>query len=161
HIDALVSNLSPRLPGRVAVAALGAYGRRELTPHAEAELLFLHASDLSTQTVTETVCYPLWEKAVRVEPFVRTLVESDAETRRSWSAAARLLDVRLVAGDASLLDELTRKMQQWRKDREHLLHRIRAEVEHRHSTHPSPTSSRTPDPVAGRGGLLDIQALRW
>lgn len=48
-----------------------------------------------------------------------------------------------------------------RRDRDGLRHRLRYECEQRHATHPSATASSAPDLVAGRGGLLDIQALHW
>ncbi len=148
----------------LACVALGAYGRQQLTSLSEVELLFLHACAPSTDVaveVTQTICYPLWEQAIRVEPFVRTLEECTREARRSWAGTARLLDARLVAGDQALFLELQARLQPVRRDREHLRHRLRGETEQRHAAHPPATGSTTPDLVAGRGGLLDIQALRW
>jgi len=70
RVDSLISELSTRLSAvsdSVALVALGAYGRRELTPRTEVELLFLYQGELSSRWVTEVVCYPLWEHEVRVE----------------------------------------------------------------------------------------------
>ncbi|HEY1291624.1 MAG TPA: ACT domain-containing protein, partial [Chloroflexota bacterium] len=145
----------------VTCVALGAYGRQQLTSLSEVELLCLHTGELSTAEVTQTLCYPLWEQAIRVEPYVRTVDECAREARRSWAATSRLLDARYVAGDRQLFTELEAHVQPLRRDRKHLLHRLRTETEHRHATHPPATGSTTPDLVAGRGGLLDIQALRW
>ena len=162
RVDSLLGGVGPRLSGPVALVALGAYGRRELTSRGEAELLVLHAGQLTLPWVTEAVCYPLWEQAVRVEPSVRTLAECAADARRSWSAVTRFLDARFVAGDRQLFDELDRQVvQPWRRDRERLRHRLRADAQRRHATHASAASSLTPDLVAGRGGLLDLAALRW
>jgi [protein-PII] uridylyltransferase len=141
--------------------ALGAYGRKQLTSRAEVELLFLHRGNLSTAEVTQTVCYPLWERAVHVEPFVRTVDECAADVRRSWSATARFLDARYVWGERGLFDELQSRVQPIRRDRDGLRHRLRLEIEQRRNNHPSATSSSTPDVVSGRGGILDIQALSW
>jgi [protein-PII] uridylyltransferase len=160
-VDALVGSLAGGLAGRAALVALGAYGRAQLTPRSEVELLFLHRGDLSTAEVTQSVCYPLWEQAVHVEPFVRTLEECSTDARRSWAATSRFLDARFVAGEHGLFEELQARMQPVRRDHDRLRHRLRAETEHRHSTHPAATASNTPDAVAGRGGLLDIQALHW
>jgi [protein-PII] uridylyltransferase len=160
-VDALVGSLAAGLADRAALVALGAYGRAQLTPRSEVELLFLHRGDLSTAEVTQSVCYPLWEQAVHVEPFVRTLEECSSDARRSWAATSRFLDARLVAGEHDLFEELQARMQPVRRDHDRLRHRLRAETEHRHSTHPAASASNTPDVVAGRGGLLDIQALRW
>jgi [protein-PII] uridylyltransferase len=161
YLDTLVAGLARSLTESVAVIALGAYARRELTPHADAEILFLHDDELSQQTVTEAISYPLWEQSIHVEALVRTIDQCDRDARRSWVAASRFLDMRDVTGHAELFTQLKSKLQHWRRDREHLRHRIRSDVQHRHATHPSVTSSTTPDLVAGRGGLLDVNVLRW
>jgi [protein-PII] uridylyltransferase len=162
RVDSLLGELAARLSGPLALVALGAYGRRELTPRSDAELLFLHAGQLTLAWVTEAVCYPLWEQAVRIEPSVRTLAECAADARRSWSAASRFLDARFIGGDRHLFDALDRQvLQPWRRDRERLRHRLRADTQRRHATHASAASSIVPDLVAGRGGLLDLAALRW
>jgi [protein-PII] uridylyltransferase len=157
----LIGALARTLTGRAAIVALGGYGRRQLTPRSEVELLFLHRGELSTAEVTQSVCYPLWEQAVHVEPFVRTLDECTADARRSWSATSRFLDARFLAGDRGLFDDLQSRTQSIRRDLDGLRHRLRSETEHRHSTHPAATASSAPDVFAGRGGLLDIQALHW
>src|SRR5947209_8254820 len=162
RVDSLLCGPSERLGGSVALVALGAYGRRELTPRGDADLLFLHDGQLTLAWVTEAVCYPLWEQAVRLEPSVRTLAECAADARRSWSAASRFLDARLIGGDRHLFDSLERQvLQPWRRDRERLRHRLRADIQRRHATHASAASSVAPELVAGRGGLLDLAALRW
>jgi len=145
----------------VTCVALGAYGRQQLTSMSEVELLCLHTGELSTAEVTQTLCYPLWEQGIRIEPFVRTVDECALEAHRSWAATSRQLDARYVAGDRRLFTALQARVRPLRRDRKHLLHRLRADSEHRHATHPSATGSSTPDVIAGRGGLLDIQALRW
>src|SRR5258708_39379334 len=103
HLDRRIAELSSRVVAvsdKVAVVALGAYGRRELTPRSEVELLFLHQGELTTPQVSEVVCYPLWEDNLRVEPTVRTLAECAADARRSLLAATSFFDARLIAGSA-------------------------------------------------------------
>src|SRR5579859_4666314 len=161
-VDRRVAELSTRLGEAVAVVALAAYGRGELTPRTDVEVLFLHSGEVSTPWVTEAVCYPLWEHNIRVEPSVRTLFECAADARRSWSAATSFLDARFVAGDLTTFDSFARQVvQPWRKDRERLRHRLRIDAQDRHATHASAAASALPDLVAGRGGLLDLHALRW
>jgi [protein-PII] uridylyltransferase len=165
RVDSQVVELSARLSAvsdSVAVVALGAYGRRELTPHGEVDLLFLHHGELATRWVTEAICYPLWERDVRVEPVVRTLAECTADARRSWSAATSFLDARLIAGDLATFADFERQVvQPWRRDRERLRHRLRTDAARRHATHTAATTSAAPDLTSGRGGLIDVLALRW
>jgi [protein-PII] uridylyltransferase len=160
HVDALVTPLASDLSS-AALVALGAYGRQQLTPRADVEILFLHRGNLSAAEVAQRVCYPLWEQAIHVEPIVLTLDALNADARRSWASTSRLLDARFVAGDEGLFHELETRLQPVRRDRKQLKHRIRLEIVERHAAHPSPTCASTPDLVAGRGGLLDLQALRW
>src|SRR5438105_1909542 len=89
HLQRLPSTVGP-----VALVALGAYGRRELTPRADLEVLFLHAGTLTLQEATERVCYPLWELHFGVEPLVRTLAACAADARRSPGLTMSLLDAR-------------------------------------------------------------------
>ena len=161
YLDSLLIPLARGLARRHAVVALGAYGRRQLPLHADAEVLFLHTGDLTAAEVTQSVCYPIWEQAIRVEPLVRTPAESEMYARRSWSAAARFLDARLVTGSRDLFQDFVKRTQTWRRDREWLRHRLRTELQRRHGNHRSVTASTRPDVVAGRGGLLDLQALNW
>src|SRR5712691_8044373 len=165
RLDQRIAEMSSKLTsvsGEIAVIALGAYGRRELTPLSEVELLFLHTGELTTPRVSEVVCYPLWEDNLRVEPMVRTLAVCAADARRSLLAATSLFDARLITGSAKAFENLVRQViQPWRRDRERLRHRLRTDAQRRHASHASATGSATPDLIEGRGGLLDLQALRW
>ena len=165
RLDQRIAELSAKLTAvsdEIAVIALGAYGRRELTPRSEVELLFLHQGELTTPQVSEVVCYPLWEDNLRVEPTVRSLAECAADARRSLLAATSFFDARLIAGSLKPFEDLQRQVTQpWRRDRERLRHRLRTDAQRRHASHASAAGSATPDLVAGRGGLLDLQALRW
>jgi [protein-PII] uridylyltransferase len=163
--DTLVASLAAHLgdlASELAVVALGGYGRRELTPRGDVELLVLHHGTLTARAVTEALSYPLWEQDIRAEASVRTVAECVADAHRSWAAAASCLDARLVVGASDLFAELVRQVRQpWHRDRERLLHRIRADVQGRHPRHASAAATTTPDLLAGRGGLQDVTALRW
>ena len=107
-VDELVAQLLAALPGqgRVAAVALGAYGRHELTPAADVELLVLHAGGLSTPAATEALWFPLFERKLQLEPLLRTVDEAVAEIRQSVGSTMSALDARFVAGDRALFDEL-------------------------------------------------------
>src|SRR5229473_5550080 len=113
QLDQRIAELSSKLTAvseSIAVVALGAYGRRELTPRTEVELLFLHQGELTTPRVSEVVCYPLWEDNLHVEPTVRTLAECATDARRSLLAATSFFDARLITGAASAFDDLQRQV---------------------------------------------------
>jgi [protein-PII] uridylyltransferase len=159
-----VAPLLAALPGigRVAAVALGAYGRQELTPATDVELLVLHTDGMSSQLVTEIVWYPLWERKLHLEPVLRTVDECAAEVRQSRSATLGVLDARFVAGDRSLYDELAqRAIAPLRHDRSGLQRRLAPLVQRRHASHPAVTVAAVPDLIDGRGGLHDLQVVRW
>src|SRR5207302_200402 len=63
---------------------------------------------------------------------------------------------------AKAFENLVRQViQPWRRDRERLRHRLRTDAQRRHASHTPAAGSATPDLIGGRGGLLDLQALRW
>src|SRR5207237_6202526 len=144
RVDAALQRFIGRLTAdakAVAVVALGAYGRRELTPLADVETLFLYdrANDAEqfTRSVTEAVCYPLWAQHLRIEPLVRTVSECAADARRSLAVATGLIDARRVDGDPTLYAELERRVTlPLRRDHEHLRQLLRFEVQRRHAAHP-------------------------
>jgi hypothetical protein len=135
----------------VALVALGAYGRRELTPHAETDLLVLHDAPSAPSLAAHVP-----------EATVRTLDECAATARRSFAAATAFLDARLVAGRADLFTRLVQLTgEPLRRDQLRLRRRLSAEVQRRHATYPPATAAAEPDLVDGRGGLSDLDALRW
>ena len=99
---------------RVALVALGSYGRRELCPGSDVDVLLLHdvrgrqratrSSDLA-----ERCWYPLWDAGFVTGHGLRTVKESLALADEDLDALTSFLDVRTVAGDATLTDELDRE----------------------------------------------------
>lgn len=155
-------DLVARVEVPVACVAIGAYGRRELTPHGDVDVLFVHGGGADQRMLTSVVCYPLWERHIRAEPLVRTVDECAADARKSLIFATTLLEARFVAGDAALFEQLRRQVvEPLRRDRKQLRQRLRADVAHRHATHAAATSAGVPDIVAGRGGVVDASLLRW
>jgi [protein-PII] uridylyltransferase len=163
-VDELVAPLVAPLvaSGSAAAIALGGYGRQELTPHGEIELLLLHTGQLQTQQVTEAVWYPLWDRQLRLEPTLKSLEQCLAESRASLAVTLRFFDARLIGGDAALFNQLVRQTTgRLRRDRPALRQHLEPLVRQRQATHPMATASATPDLVAGRGGLEDLNVVRW
>src|SRR5919201_3604501 len=93
-VDELVAPLVAPLAasGPMAAIALGSYGRQELTPHGEVELLVVHAGQLQAQPVTESVWYPLWDRQLRLEPALKTVDQCVAESRTTLAATLHYFD---------------------------------------------------------------------
>src|SRR5262245_11246253 len=94
--------------GAVAVLAVGGYGRRELFPGSDVDLVVLHeeSSHRLAERVAEAVLYPLWDLGLATGNAVRTVAECDAAGAADPRALTALLDARLVAGSPELLADL-------------------------------------------------------
>src|SRR5262249_15999008 len=95
------------LPRPIAILATGGYGRSELCPHSDLDLVFVYpgGSDAEVQAFAEAILYPLWDCRLEVGHAVRTLEESIALAREDLTACTALLDAPLVAGDPPLANE--------------------------------------------------------
>jgi [protein-PII] uridylyltransferase len=143
--------------GGLALVALGAYGRCELTPHAEAQLLVLHAP-----RTADGLSQAFATAAPRLQPIVRTVDECVAEAHRSFAAANSLLDARLIAGSPALFAQLFRRaVEPVRRDRVRLRQWLLTSVTRRHAAHAPATAAVAPHLLDGRGGVRDLEALRW
>jgi [protein-PII] uridylyltransferase len=163
-VDEAVQALSEGLGPRVAVVALGGYGRRLLCPGSDVDLMVLHA-DRRAERIRETaekVFYPFWDAGVALGHAVRTVGECLSEAAERVDVACSLLDARLLAGDASLFGELERKLRvAMSKHRALWLERLAADATTRHEGSAACSTSLEPDLKEGSGGLRDVHAVGW
>ena len=146
----------------LVVLALGSYARQELCPSSDVDVLLLHRSG-SIANVADALWYPLWDAGFVLGHATRTsseafhLAESDLETLTS------LLDVRIVAGaatvDADALVHRVRRLARRRKDS--LIAELSAASMRRRERPGRLGEVLEPDLKEGGGGLRDIHALGW
>ncbi|OAG27078.1 [protein-PII] uridylyltransferase [Thermodesulfatator autotrophicus] len=106
RIDGLIKGLFPSSFKRkpVAILGVGGYGRKELCPYSDIDLLFLHG-DLSEEKISqlvEKVLYTLWDQKFEVGYRVCSLEEVFADARKDFSLLTALLDARLISGSKKL-----------------------------------------------------------
>ncbi len=161
-VDSFLSSLLPHVEG-IALAAVGGYGRGELCPGSDVDVVLLHARRArDVQSLAEAVWYPLWDSRLKVGHAVRTVKEALALASGDLETATSLLDVRLVAGDAALAADLSeRARSQWQARSGKWLAALAASVLERHRAAGEVAFLLEPDLKEGRGGLRDIHALRW
>jgi [protein-PII] uridylyltransferase len=150
---------------RIALVALGGYGRRELFPFSDIDLMILYHPKLKKQisAVTDAVLYPLWDTGMEVGHGVRTVAESISHAREDYFFLVALLDARLICGSESLFDEL---LQAYRKryvdgHREKFVEQMKAHRQSRRERFGSHSYLLEPHIKEGRGGMRDIQAMMW
>ena len=145
----------------MAVVAVGGYGRRELCPGSDLDVVLVHGGRKDVKKVAERVWYPVWDSGVRLDHSVRTVKEAIAVAGSDLKAALGLLDGRFVAGDAALAaDLLERSLAQWRKGSGRWLPALARAVEERHAQFDEVAFLLEPELKEGHGGLRDVHALR-
>jgi [protein-PII] uridylyltransferase len=164
-VDAAVTRLVTPVLGRhrLAVVAVGGYGRRELCPRSDVDLLLLHdgARDQELEELVRTVVYPLWDAALAVGYAVRDRREAVGAIDDLDSATA-LLDLRPVVGDRSLaLQVRTEALHRLRRRPARFLEALARADQGRRARAGDAAEVLEPDLKDGAGGLRDVQSLRW
>jgi [protein-PII] uridylyltransferase len=148
--------------GDVALVAVGGYGRAELSLQSDIDVLLLHAGRSDIGALADRVWYPIWDEGLKLGHAVRTTREALALASDDLDTATSLLQVRHVAGDEGLTDELAaRAIEQWQKRAKRWLAELSARVAERHAQAGEVAFLLEPDLKEGRGGLRDVHALRW
>lgn len=150
----------------VALVALGGYGRRELAPFSDLDLLVLHRPgepDAFTREASERFLYSLWDLKLEVGQGVRDVAECDRLAEQDLAARTALLDLRLLAGDRDLYRELER-------DQLHGLSQAKvdafvadkiAESRARRERFGDSLYLLEPNVKESEGGLRDLQMALW
>ena len=163
-MDEAVRALSEGLGPRVAVVALGGYGRRLLCPGSDVDLMVLHTSRRGERVrgAAEKVFYPFWNVGIQLGHAVRTVGECLSEAATRLDVACSLLDARPVAGDPSLVEDLGRRLRaSLAKHRDRWLERLVADAAVRRDGEAACSTSLEPDLKEGSGGLRDIHTVGW
>ncbi len=147
----------------LAIAAVGGYGRGELSPGSDLDIVILHQGQFSHNGLNEFVnslLYPLWDSK-SVDHSVRTRSETRDAAEKDLKVALGLLDIRLVAGDSDLVDVVQNdSLENWRKNARHRLPELKKSLAERHNRAGELAYLLEPDVKEARGGLRDINALR-
>jgi [protein-PII] uridylyltransferase len=160
--DCADSWLSTLLEGEtgVALVAVGGYGRRELLPGSDLDLLLLHAGRSDIKQLADRIWYPIWDAGVALDHSVRTVGEAAAVARSDLKAALGLIDARHVAGDGALTEGLRATvLADWRRDARKRLPEMVEANEERWQRHGELAFLLEPDLKEARGGLRDVQAM--
>jgi [protein-PII] uridylyltransferase len=147
----------------IALAAVGGYGRGELSPGSDLDILFLHSGKASAENLkafVNDVLYPLWDKK-SVDHSVRTRSETRDAASSDLRVATGLLDIRLIAGNTDLVAAVQLDaLDFWRKNAKENLANLHKSLQERHVRAGELAYLLEPDLKEARGGLRDIQALR-
>jgi [protein-PII] uridylyltransferase len=175
-VDALVSQLfrltHERLPedllGRTegcAVVALGGYGRRELNPGSDVDVMFLHSGrrDKYAEAITEQVLLFLWDLGFSVGHSIRSLGEAVRMMEADLRDRTSMLEARFLAGSPRVFGDFRTRM--WRtlqgRRADQYVQRKLEEQALRHEKHGGSVYLQEPHVKEGPGGLRDFHTAVW
>ena len=146
----------------VALVALGGYGRAELAPSSDLDLMLIYHDRDDVDALADRIWYPLWDEGFKLGHSVRSVEQTLRLASTDLETATSLLNARLVAGDSTLLAELlARNEQQWVRHGLDRLDELVRNVNRRHRLSGEVAFLLEPDLKEGRGGLRDVHAINW
>ena len=158
-------NPTPTQGERIAVLAVGGFGRAEMAPFSDVDLLFLvpHKQTAWGESLIEAVLYVLWDLKMKVGQSVRTVDQCLRLARDDMTIRTSLLERRLIWGDESLSMELDTRIwpELFRDTGPEFVEAKLAEREARHERNGGSRYLVEPNVKESKGGLRDLQALYW
>jgi [protein-PII] uridylyltransferase len=146
----------------VALVAVGGYGREELSPYSDLDVMLVHVEGYPrVDELAAQIWYPLWDSRTKLDHSVRTLAEARRAAADDVRVALGLLDARHVAGDSHLTLELRSVlMADWRRTARSRLPELAQACRDRASTVGELAHLAEPDLKEAYGGLRDAVVLR-
>ncbi|MFG2967667.1 [protein-PII] uridylyltransferase [Streptomyces sp. NPDC048288] len=149
--------------GGVSLVAVGGYGRSELSPRSDLDLLLLHDGGDSgaVAAVADRLWYPVWDLGLALDHSVRTPAEARRTAGEDLKVQLGLLDARHIAGDLGLTSGLrTAILADWRNQAPKRLPELQELCAERAERQGELQYLLEPDLKEARGGLRDATALR-
>ena len=144
-----------------ALVAVGGYGRAELAPYSDLDVVLVHDDAVDPGPLAEKVWYPLWDSGANLDHSVRSVSQTVTAASDDLRVALGLLDLRHLAGDPNLTLRLrTTMLAEWRRDARTRLPELRAMVEQRHDLMGEVAHVSVPDLKEAQGGLRDAGVLK-
>ena len=164
HVDGVLADLWAQalLPKAAALVAVGGYGRGELFPYSDVDVLVLlpAAPDAPTRSAIEAFITGCWDAGLEIGSAVRTLQECLDEGRRDVTVQTSLLESRLVCGSRRAYAEFA-QAQAAAVDAKTFLRAKMLELRQRHVKYEGTPYALEPNCKESPGGLRDLQVILW
>jgi [protein-PII] uridylyltransferase len=148
-----------------AMIAVGGYGRAELCPRSDIDVLILYAKSVPKDAadLAKAVFHPLWDLGADLGHGVRSIPETLSLANEDWKVFASLVDARFLAGDKAVFDDFAKRFQkrvspgavrgfkEW----------LEGENVRRAAVHGDAAGMLEPNLKEALGGLRDIHQMRW
>ena len=164
-IAAFETHLRPAFPAGLSLVAVGGYGRRELFPYSDIDLIILVARSIDgdgPRAALSAFLRDFWDSGLRLSQSVRTVAECCDLDPNNIELSVSLIDQRFLAGDGALYGQLGEKLPKFfRAQRGNLIGHLCEMTRSRHARfhgaiyHLEPNVKETP------GGIRDLHAIHW
>lgn len=167
HIVAVAAHefLSEKLDTPYALLAVGGYGRRELFPHSDIDLILLLPQEPDSVRVKEPLSHflrALWDSSLKASQSVRTVDECCRFSESNPHLSISLLDVRFLDGSPQLFQSLAERLPEFfKRHSRQLLESLGALTSSRHAKFDNTAYHLEPNIKEGPGGLRDIHFIEW
>ena len=147
------------------VVALGGYGRGELHPSSDIDLMVIHDGELSpyVQRVTQELLYTLWDLGLQIGHSLRSLPDCVAIARTDLASRTSMQAARFLAGDRRLFARFRRVLEEnvYQRDFEQFLAATLAERDQRYRKYGASPYIGEPNIKESAGGLRDMHTAMW
>jgi [protein-PII] uridylyltransferase len=169
-VDSIVSaaaanTLLPALDVPVAITAVGGYGRRELFPYSDIDLLILVENEADIARIKAPVAEfirVLWDSGLKVSQSVRTVTECSRLNEQNTELHISLLDIRFIAGEGVPFEILKAKLPDfYRQHGGKIVQRLSELARQRHAKFNNTIYHLEPNVKEAPGAIRDIHLLNW
>src|SRR5262245_47033087 len=147
------------------VMALGGYGRRELAPHSDIDLMFLYrpGSGKAVESLVRAVLHPLWDGGFQVGHSMRTIAESIELAETDCTVKTSMMEARFLAGNADLFQDFHRRYfrKVVSKNTDAYLDLKLDERRREYEKFGETVYLLEPNVKKSKGGLRDLHLLQW
>src|SRR5882724_1619033 len=147
-----------------AVVALGGYGRGELAPYSDLDILFLHLNHraLQTRRLAEPILRLLWDSGVTVGHSIRSVNDCITSARADAHLQTALVSTRLLAGNTAIYDSLLEALEKERRKRaDTFITTIKRERDARFAKFGAAVCLQEPNIKESAGGIRDLHTALW
>ena len=158
------------IPCKMSLLATGGYGRCELNPHSDIDILFLYPEkivannfDLFQEVLTEEILYPLWDFGWKIGHASRNTQEVIQEAKKEIRSKNAILESRMVCGSVSLYKKMQKQFSDYyqQEDSSAYIQQRLLDEQQRHEKFGNTVYLQEPDIKNGVGGLRDYQNILW
>jgi [protein-PII] uridylyltransferase len=165
HADTVHARRFSRLNQRLVVTARGGYGRRELNPYSDIDLIFLYDYKPGpyTEVVTEMMLHALWDARLVVGYAVRNVAECVKMAAEDFKEKTAILDARYLVGDEKIYGQLEKALlaDVLNRDQQSFFKAKLDESRERHRRYGDSIYLLEPNLKDGEGGLRDLHTALW